>query len=186
MSHSIQRCAWCTNDPIYIAYHDEEWGKPLYDEQALFELLCLEGQQAGLAWITVLKKRACYRKHFFQYTVAEIAAFTDQDIMAKLTDQGLIRHRLKLMSIRDNAIAWQQLKHQHGDMSAWLWTFTHQPIQNNDIPDHHHIPTSTKESVQLSKQLKKHGFKFVGPTICYAFMQASGMVNDHENHCPFK
>ena len=139
---SISRCTWCSNDPLYIAYHDDEWGKACRDEAYLFEMLCLEAQQAGLSWITVLKKRDCYRQHFFQYSIAQIAQLSDAELQHKQQDAGLIRHLAKLTAIRDNAIAWQRLK--------------------------------------------KNGFKFLGPTSCYAFMQAVGMVNDHENHCAFK
>ncbi len=181
-----QRCGWCGTDPLYQAYHDDEWGQPLYDEQRLFEMLCLEGQQAGLSWFTVLKKRECYRQHFFQYSIGQIAAFTDAELQLKCQDTGLIRHLGKLTAIRDNARAWQQLK-QHGvDLVAWLWDFTSSPRPINCVVDYHQAPAHTEASQRLSKTLKQHGFKFVGPTICYAFMQAVGMVDDHENHCTFK
>ncbi|MFT4020089.1 MAG: DNA-3-methyladenine glycosylase I [Acinetobacter sp.] len=180
--HPLQRCGWCSDDPIYIAYHDHEWGQPLYDEAALFELLCLEGQQAGLSWITVLKKRPKYREHFFQFGIDAIANFSDAQLQEKLQDQGLIRHLGKLTAIRDNAQAWLKLKQCYGDVVQWLWQWTPEPLQN-EVINYRDAPTQTELSVQLSKTLKKHGFKFVGPTICYAFMQASGMVNDHENSC---
>lgn len=177
------RCGWCSDDPLYIAYHDQEWGKAEHDEARLFEMLCLEGQQAGLSWITVLKKRESYRRHFFQYRIAEIAELTDGDLQEKLSDAGLIRHIGKLKAIRDNAIAWQKLQTEVGNVSTWLWSFVeHQPIVN-DVVDYHQAPAQTQISQKLSKTLKKQGFKFVGPTTCYAFMQAVGMVNDHENHC---
>ncbi|MEQ1104376.1 DNA-3-methyladenine glycosylase I [Acinetobacter ursingii] len=183
---SVQRCGWCSSDPLYMDYHDQEWGKPEYKEARLFEMLCLEGQQAGLSWITVLKKRESYRQHFFQYPIADIAQLTDQQLEHKLSDTGLIRHIGKLKAIRDNAIAWQNLKDQGHDMSQWLWeTVEQQPIIN-DVADYRQAPAQTEHSLQLSKRLKKHGFKFVGPTTCYAFMQAVGMVNDHENHCSFR
>lgn len=183
---TIKRCGWCSDDPLYIAYHDEEWGKPEYDEAKLFEMLCLEGQQAGLSWITVLKKREAYQQHFFQYSIDDIAKLTDDQLELKLEDKGLIRHIGKLKAIRDNAIAWQSLKHQVKDVSAWLWErVQHQPVIN-DVPDYRQAPAQTEPSVELSKQLKKLGFKFVGPTTCYAFMQAVGMVNDHENDCSFR
>ncbi|KAA8735634.1 DNA-3-methyladenine glycosylase I [Acinetobacter qingfengensis] len=181
-----QRCGWCSDDPIYQSYHDHEWGKPLYNEHALFELLCLEGQQAGLSWITVLKKRECYREHFFQYSINDIANITDQQLISKLTDSGLIRHLGKLKAIRDNALAWQALKQEVGDVTQWLWQFVNHIPQNNLIEDYRQAPAQTEISQMMSKTLKKQGFKFVGPTICYAFMQACGMVNDHENHCSFK
>ena len=183
---TIQRCSWCLSDPLYIAYHDQEWGKAEHDEQCLFEMLCLEGQQAGLSWITVLKKRECYRQHFFQYPIAQIATFTDDHLEDKLSDAGLIRHLGKLKAIRDNAIAWQQLQQEVGNISTWLLSFVNQQPIHNDVPDARNSPAQTEISQKLSKTLKKRGFKFVGPTTCYAFMQATGMVNDHENHCSFK
>ena len=180
------RCGWCSNDPLYMAYHDHEWGKPVHDEMHLFEMLCLEGQQAGLSWITVLKKRQCYRQHFFQYSIAEIAAMSDEELQRKVQDAGLIRHIGKLNSIRNNAIAWQNLKQQGIDIPTWLWRFVGGHPQSNDVIDYKQAPTQTNESQALSKALKKNGFSFVGPTTCYAFMQAVGMVNDHENSCSFK
>lgn len=183
---SLQRCGWCSNDPLYMAYHDHEWGKAVHDEGHLFEMLCLEGQQAGLSWITVLKKRDSYRQHFFQYSIAEIAQFSDLKLENMLQDAGLIRHIGKLKAIRDNAIAWQHLKQQQIDVSYWLWSFVEQQSILNDVADYRQAPAQTDISQSLSKALKKNGFKFVGPTTCYAFMQAVGMVDDHENHCAFK
>ncbi|MFV5517893.1 MULTISPECIES: DNA-3-methyladenine glycosylase I [Acinetobacter] len=183
---TIQRCGWCSDDPLYIAYHDLEWGQAVFAEVHLFEMLCLEGQQAGLSWITVLKKREAYRQHFFQYSIAEIAAFSDDDLTLKLQDAGLIRHRGKLQAIRDNARAWQKLKDADIDVVTWLWDFVAQRPIRNDVPDYRLAPAQTNASVTMSKALKKNGFKFVGPTTCYAFMQAVGMVDDHENHCHFK
>lgn len=178
-----KRCGWCSDDPIYIAYHDHEWGKPNRDEQHLFEMLCLEGQQAGLSWITVLKKRECYRAQFFNHSIQTVAEFTDDDLAEKCLDAGLIRHIGKLKAIRDNAIAWQNMKAQGIDMVQWLWDFVDQHVQVNDVPDYRQAPSQTEISLKLSKTLKKNGFKFVGPTTIYAYMQAVGMVNDHENDC---
>lgn len=183
---TVQRCGWCSDDPLYIAYHDQEWGQALHDEARLFEMLCLEGQQAGLAWITVLKKREAYREHFFQYTIESIASLTDQQLQIKLEDASLIRHRGKLNAIRENAQAWLELQQQGINLVDWLWSFAQQPRLNNDVVDYRQAPAQTIESQQMSKALKQAGFKFVGPTICYAFMQAVGMVDDHENHCDFK
>lgn len=183
---TIQRCGWCSSDPLYIQYHDQEWGQPLYDESALFELLCLEGQQAGLAWITVLKKRQHYRLHFFQHSIDFIAQLSDADLDEKLHDAGLIRHWGKLCAIRTNAQAWRTLKQKNIDVVAWLWSFSNPSHSTRSVEQDQQLPTQTTESQALSKALKKAGFKFVGPTICYAFMQASGMVNDHENDCSFK
>lgn len=181
-----QRCGWCSDDPLYITYHDQEWGKPEYDEQRLFEMLCLEGQQAGLSWITVLKKRQAYRQHFFQYPIAKIAGLSDELLQQKMQDSGLIRHLGKLKAIRDNAVAWQKLKAEVGDVGLWLWQVVDgQPLYRN-VTDFRQAPAQTETSLALSKTLKKYGFKFVGPTTCYAFMQAVGMVDDHENSFKFK
>lgn len=180
---TTKRCGWCSNDPIYIDYHDHEWGKPNRDERHLFEMLCLEGQQAGLSWITVLKKREAYREHFFHRPIAEIAELTDQHLEYKLQDAGIIRHIGKLKAIRDNAIAWQNMQTQGIDMVQWLWGFVENTTQVNDVVDYKLAPAQTETSQKLSKALKKNGFKFVGPTTMYAFMQAIGMVNDHENDC---
>lgn len=181
-----RRCGWCSDDPLYIRYHDDEWGKPVHNDAHLFEMLCLEGQQAGLSWITVLKKRACYRQHFFQHSIQHIANLTDGDIELMLQDVGLIRHRGKLTAIRDNAIAWQQLKQQGINVTNWLWSFVNHKTLNNDVPNYKEAPAQTDVSQNMSKTLKKKGFRFVGPTTCHAFMQAVGMVNDHENTCSFK
>ncbi|MBJ9983859.1 DNA-3-methyladenine glycosylase I [Acinetobacter sp. S40] len=183
---TVQRCGWCSSDPLYMSYHDEEWGKPEFEESRLFEMLCLEGQQAGLSWITVLKKREAYRQHFFQYSIEDIAQLTDEQLEHKLSDTGLIRHLGKLKAIRDNATAWQALKSQGYNMTEWLWETVKQHPIINDVTDYRQAPAQTEQSLQLSKRLKKQGFKFVGPTTCYAFMQAVGMVNDHENHCSFR
>ena len=183
---TVQRCGWCSDDPLYITYHDQEWGQVLLDENRLFEMLCLEGQQAGLAWITVLRKREAYREYFFQYSIESIASLTDQQLQLKLEDASLIRHRGKLNAIRENAQAWLKLKQQGINPVDWLWSFAQQPRLNNDVVDYRQAPAQTIESQKMSKALKQAGFKFVGPTICYAFMQAVGMVNDHENHCDFK
>ncbi len=183
---TLQRCGWCSNDPLYITYHDQEWGQALLDENRLFEMLCLEGQQAGLAWITILRKREAYREHFFQYSIQSIASLTDQQLELKLKDARLIRHHGKLHAIRENAQAWLKLQQQGINVEQWLWSFAQQPRLNNDVADYRQAPAQTIESQIMSKALKKAGFKFVGPTICYAFMQAVGMVDDHENHCHFK
>lgn len=185
-SSPLKRCGWCSDDPIYVAYHDQEWGKPERDERHLFEMLCLEGQQAGLSWITVLKKREGYRRHFFQYPIAEIAALSDAELAEKCQDAGLIRHIGKLKAIRDNATAWLKMHAQGIDMVNWLWTFVDQTPLQNDVEQYQLAPAQTASSQLMSKQLKKNGFKFVGPTTCYAFMQAVGMVNDHENSCHCK
>jgi DNA-3-methyladenine glycosylase I len=183
---TIHRCGWCSTDPLYIEYHDHEWGKPQFDEAHLFEMLCLEGQQAGLSWITVLKKRACYRTHFFNHPIQQIAQLSDADLAEKCLDAGLIRHIGKLTAIRDNAIAWQNMKAQGIDMVRWLWDFVEQSPIQRDVEIYTELPAQTPLSLHLSKTLKKNGFRFVGPTTIYAFMQAVGMVNDHENQCHVK
>lgn len=183
---TIQRCGWCSDDPLYIAYHDLEWGKPLKDEARLFEMLCLEGQQAGLSWITVLKKREAYRELFFQYPIQDIAQLSDEYLAQCCLDARIIRHIDKLNAIRTNAIAWQNLKAQGIDPVTWLWSFVEGQTHVNDVENYKTAPAQTELSQHISKVLKKRGFKFVGPTIVYALMQAIGMVNDHENHCAFK
>lgn len=182
----LPRCGWCSEDPLYQAYHDHEWGVANHDEAQLFEMLCLEGQQAGLSWITVLKKREAYRAHFFSQSIETIAQLSDVQLTEKCQDAALIRHIGKLTAIRDNAQAWCQMREQGIDVVDWLWSFVDHQIANNDVVDYRQAPAQTEISLKLSKALKKNGFKFVGPTTCYAFMQAVGMVNDHENLCAHK
>ena len=182
----VTRCSWCSTDPIYQDYHDLEWGQPLHQEHLLFEMLCLEGQQAGLSWLTVLKKRRHYRLHFFQYPIEYIAQISDAELELKLQDSGLIRHLGKLSAIRDNALAWQAMKAKGFELPKWLWQFSGQQPVCNRVNQDYPVATQTNASVAMSTALKQHGFKFVGPTICYAFMQAVGMVNDHDDECHFK
>ncbi len=151
----IQRCGWCSNDPLYIAYHDEEWGKPEHDEARLFEMLCLEGQQAGLSWITVLKKEKATASTFLITLLLTLPHLQMTFLEKKLSDAGLIRHLGKLKAIRDNAIAWQALKAQVGDVPAWLWQFVDATPQHNDVIDYRKAPAQTELSVKLSKTLKK-------------------------------
>ena len=179
----IHRCGWCSYDPLYQAYHDNEWGRPQYDPIKLFEKICLEGQQAGLSWITVLKKREHYRKRFFNFDPAQVAALTDDDLAELVTDTGLIRHIGKLSAIRDNAKAYMAMQAQGIDFSEWAWSFVGGKTIINQLKDYREAPTKTSPSLALSKALKKAGFRFVGETTCYAFMQSVGMVNDHELNC---
>jgi DNA-3-methyladenine glycosylase I len=175
----MPRCFWCNEDPLYIAYHDQEWGVPLRDAQKLFELLLLEGFQAGLSWITILKKRARYREVLFGFDVQRVAQMSDAEIDELMLDAGIIRNRLKLNAARRNALAWQALE----DPVGWLWSFVGgQPLINH-FKDRSQVPAVTPEAEAMSKALKKAGFTFVGPTICYAFMQATGMVMDHTLEC---
>ena len=179
---SQERCGWVSDDPLYITYHDEEWGVPLFDDQKLFELLLLEGAQAGLSWITVLKRRAGYREAYQGFDPQKMARWTDAKIEALLQDKRIIRNRLKVEAARKNARAYLTIM-EEGSFSDFLWTFVDgQPIQNawTSLKD---VPASTPRSFAMSKALKKKGFSFVGSTICYAFMQAAGMVNDHVTHC---
>ena len=180
---SLQRCRWCSDDPLYINYHDREWGKPLYDEAQLFELLCLEGQQAGLSWITVLKKRENYRNAFHQFDPTTVAAMTDEDVERLVLDAGIIRHRGKIQAIIGNARAYLAMEQNGESFSDFVWTFVNNTPQVTQAATLADIPASTPASDALSKALKKRGFKFVGSTICYAFMQACGLVNDHVTGC---
>lgn len=177
------RCPWCGDDPLYVRYHDEEWGVPSRDDRHLFEMLCLEGQQAGLSWITVLKKREHYRKVFHHFDPRKVAKMTDADCEALLHDAGVIRHRGKLTAIRDNAVATLAIQREFGSLSAYLWGFVGERPVINRLASYREAPAATPVSERLSRDLKKRGFRFVGSTTVYAFMQAVGMVNDHEAGC---
>jgi DNA-3-methyladenine glycosylase I len=177
------RCPWCGTDPLYMEYHDKEWGKPLYDNQKLFEFLLLEGAQAGLSWITVLRKRENYRAAFDNFNPEKIARYTDAKKAKLLLNEGIIRNRLKVDSAVKNAKAYLAMQKNGEDFSEFLWTFVGgKPLQNKHKTTST-IAASTPESDAMSKALKQKGFNFVGTTICYAFMQATGMVNDHIASC---
>ena len=177
------RCAWPGDDPLYIAYHDEEWGVPLRDDRALFEMLVLEGAQAGLSWITILRKRENYRRAFDGFDPARIARYTPKKIERLMADDGIVRNRLKIEGAVLSARAWLEVQEQGPGFSAFLWDFVDgEPIVNR-FKKGDAIPAETETSRKLSKELKRRGFKFVGPTIVYAFMQAVGMVNDHLVSC---
>ena len=179
----LVRCAWCGESPLYQAYHDTEWGVPLHDDRALFELLTLEGAQAGLSWITVLKKRDNYRAAFAGFDPALVAQFGDTETAALLANPGIVRNRLKIASTIGNARAFLAIQAEFGSFDAWLWNFVDgRPIQNM-LGSLREIQASTPLSDALSKALKKRGFRFVGSTICYAFLQAAGLVNDHTTDC---
>ena len=179
----MTRCAWVGDSPIYIDYHDNEWGKPQFDSQKLFEKICLEGQQAGLSWITVLKKRDAYRAAFHHFEPKNVAKMTASDIDELMQNAGLIRHRAKLEAIVKNANAFLEMEKRGENFSDFIWSFVnHRPIIN-DVPDLSIVPAKTEISKAMSKALKKRGFVFVGETTCYAFMQAMGLVNDHINGC---
>jgi DNA-3-methyladenine glycosylase I len=177
------RCAWCGTDPLYVHYHDTEWGVPVHDDQALFEFLSLECQQAGLSWITVLRKREHYRTAFFNFDPQRVARMTDAEIEECLLDTGLIRNRLKLYAMRSNAIAFLAIQQEFGSFDKYIWGFTGGKVLDGRRGSMGDLPATSPESDALSKDLKKRGFKFVGSTICYAHMQATGMVNDHVQSC---
>lgn len=177
------RCAWCLKDELYKAYHDEEWGVPLYDDQQLFEMLCLEGAQAGLSWHTILKKRASYQKAFDFFDAKKMARYTDAKIEKLLKDEGIVRNRLKVNAFVQNAKAFLAIQQEFGSFATYIWQFTGgKPIINNPVTLKE-VPAKTTISDAMSKDLLKRGFKFVGSTICYAFMQATGMVDDHVADC---
>ena len=177
------RCSWPKDDPIYLEYHDKEWGVPVYDDLELFEKLILDGSQAGLSWITILKRQANYRKAYDQFDPFKMANWTEMKIETLLKDSRIIRNRLKILAARQNAKSYLKLIEEKGSFSDFLWSFVnHNPITNY-WESWDKTPAKTKESEKMSKELKSRGFQFVGPTICYAFMQAVGMVNDHITSC---
>lgn len=178
-----KRCGWCGSDPLYRAYHDDEWGVPVHEDQRLFEFLVLEGAQAGLSWLTILKKRENYRKAFHSFDCERIARYSQGDVDRLIQDPGIIRNRLKIESAIRNAQGILDIQAEYGSFAAFSWRYVEgRPIQNGwrCLAE---VPAQTKQSDQLSKDLKKRGFNFVGSTICYAFMQAVGMVNDHTTDC---
>jgi DNA-3-methyladenine glycosylase I len=177
------RCEWAGSDPLYLAYHDDEWGVPVHDDRTLFEFLILEGAQAGLSWITILKKRERYRKVFADFDAQKIARFRKPKIEKLLGDPGIVRNRAKVEGTVKNARAYLDVVEEIGSFDRFLWQFVDgEPIRNRwrSLKE---IPAETEESHRMSKELKRRGFTFVGPTICYAFMQATGMVNDHVVKC---
>ncbi len=179
----MQRCGWVTQDPLYIEYHDNEWGEAEKNSKKLFAMLCLEGQQAGLSWITVLKKRAHYLAVFHQLDPEKVAKMTPEDVDRLMLDAGIIRHRGKIQAIITNAQAWLKMEASGESFSEFIWSFVGGEPQINDVKTLAEIPASTEVSDAMSKALKKRGFKFIGSTICYAFMQACGLVNDHVADC---
>ena len=177
------RCPWAGSDPIYLTYHDEEWGVPVHDERRLFEFLILEGAQAGLSWITILKKRAAYRRAFARFEARTVAGFGAADVKRLLADPGIVRNRLKISAAVDNAAAFLAVQRELGSFDRFLWSFTGGRTIQNRWRALHEVPAQTEEAEALSTALRRRGFRFVGPTICYAFMQAVGMVNDHLVSC---
>ena len=177
------RCAWVPADPLYIAYHDDEWGIPVHDERKLFEMLVLEGAQAGLSWITILKRREGYRKAFADFDPAKVARFSLAKIEKLLLDPGIIRNRAKVLATVANAKAVLAVRQEEGGLDRLLWSFVGGQPKRNHGSKPGEVPAETAESKAMSKELKRRGFAFVGPTVCYAFMQAVGIVNDHATFC---
>lgn len=177
------RCQWCEKEQVYIDYHDKEWGVPVYDDAVLFEMLILEGAQAGLSWITVLKRRESYRKAYDNFNPAKIAKWTEAKVANLLEDKGIIRNKLKVAAAKTNAQCYLAVVKEYGSFSNFIWRFVDGKQLKNNWKTLSQIPATTKESDAMSKALKAKGFKFVGSTICYAFMQSVGMVNDHINTC---
>ena len=183
MNKKINRCEWVKNEPLEIAYHDCEWGVPVHNDQKLFEFLILEGAQAGLSWSTILKKRENYRLAFANFDPIKVAQYGENDVNLLLQNTGIVRNRLKIKGAIVNAERFLAIQAQWGSFDAFIWQFVEgKPIENY-WANWQQVPTTTKESDLMSKELKKKGFKFVGSTICYAFMQAVGMVNDHTINC---
>ncbi|MEF2966712.1 DNA-3-methyladenine glycosylase I [Paenibacillus sp. M1] len=183
MQENVTRCSWAGTDPLYVAYHDEEWGKPLYDDQKLFELLMLEGMQAGLSWFTILKKRENFREAFDRFDPRVIAEYGPDKVEELMQNPGIIRNRLKIQAVITNARVYLGIVEERGSFADYLWSF----VDGKPIDNHRErtsdVPASTPLSDAMSKALKKKGMKFVGSTIIYAFMQSSGMVNDHTVDC---
>ena len=183
MTRPLTRCPWSGTDPDYVRYHDEEWGVPVHDDRLLFEFLILEGAQAGLSWLTILRKRAAYRAAFANFDAATVARFGARDVRRLLGDAGIVRNRLKIAATIANARAVLDVRERHGSLDAYLWSFVDgRPVQNR-WSALRQVPAETDASRAMSEALRQQGFRFVGPTICYAFMQATGMVNDHLIDC---
>jgi DNA-3-methyladenine glycosylase I len=178
-----KRCAWCSDDPLYVSYHDTEWGVPVHDDRRLFEFLVLEGAQAGLSWLTVLKKRENYRKAFDNFEIERVAKYGHQEIDRLLLDPGIVRNRLKIASAIQNAQGVLAIQEEYGTFDAYLWGYVNGSTIQNSWTSMADLPSKSAGSDQMSKDLKKRGFNFVGSTICYSLMQAVGMVNDHLVDC---
>ena len=182
-AETLQRCVWAGGDPLYQAYHDLEWGVPVHDDRLLFEFLILEGAQAGLSWITILRKRDAYRRAFAGFHPEQVAGYGEAELARLLADPGIVRNRLKLASAVANARAFLKLQQEFGSFDAYLWGFVDGATKQNAWLSHAEIPATSAISDALSRDLKRRGFNFVGSTICYAFMQAVGLVNDHRVDC---
>lgn len=178
-----QRCQWVSADPLYLQYHDEEWGVPAHDDRRLFEFIILEGAQAGLSWITILKKRENYRRALATFDAQKVARFGARELQRLLANPGIVRNRLKLEATITNAQAFLRVQQEEGDFDRFIWSFTGGTTIQNRWRSLNEVPAETPEAQAMSRALKQRGFRFVGPTICYAFMQAVGMVNDHVVTC---
>lgn len=183
MSKELIRCAWSGADDLYIEYHDKEWGAPLHNDQRLFEMLVLEGAQAGLSWITILRKRETFRKAFDNFTAEKVAGYTEKKIASLMSDSRIVRNRAKITAAVTNAQAFLEVRKEFGSFDKYIWQFVGGKPIVNKWKRLGETPAETKESQTMSKDLKARGFRFAGPTICYAFMQATGMVNDHVTDC---
>lgn len=186
-THSLTRCTWCGTDPLYMKYHDEEWGKEVHDDKVLFEFLVLESAQAGLSWLTILRKRENYRKAFAGFDPVKVAKFTDQDVERLLLDSGIIRNRLKVLAAINNAKLFLEVQKEFGSFDKYMYSFIpgNKPLVNSP-KGMGNLPARTEISDTIAKDMKKRGFKFFGTTICYAHMQATGMINDHIATCSFR
>ena len=183
MDKNLQRCAWAGNDELYCRYHDEEWGVPVHDDRKLFEMLVLEGAQAGLSWITILRKRENYRRAFDGFDIDKILNYDESKVESLLQDAGIVRNRLKIQSVLTNARAFRSVQEEFGSFDRYLWSYVNGTPICNAWHDNAEQPARTELSDRISKDLKKRGFKFVGSTIVYAYMQSIGMVNDHMTYC---
>ncbi|HNQ12961.1 MAG TPA: DNA-3-methyladenine glycosylase I [Bacteroidia bacterium] len=183
MKKNKQRCTWPSDDPLMIEYHDQEWGKPLHDDNKLFEFLVLDAFQAGLSWKTILHKRENFRKAFDGFDALKISRYSEAKINRLIQDAGIIRNRLKITGTVKNAKSFLAIQKEFGSFDHYIWQFTQYKTKQNSFPSMSNVPATSKESDAMSKDLKKRGFTFVGSTICYAFMQAAGMVNDHTLNC---
>ncbi len=184
MTHDRPRCWWCGDDPLYVSYHDEEWGKPIHEDRLWFEMLTLEFFQAGLSWFTILKKRENFRQAFEGFDIEKVASFGDRKIEELVADAGIIRHRKKIESAVSNAQKFLAVQQEFGSFDRYIWRFTNgKTLRSKKNLTKAKVPATSPEAVALAKDLKQRGFRFMGPTICYALMQASGMVDDHVQGC---
>lgn len=182
----MNRCSWCGDDPLYVKYHDEEWGKPVHDDRVHFEFLILESAQAGLSWITILRRRENYREAFADYNPEVVATFNEEDVERLMQNEGIIRNRKKIEAAIGNAKAFLEIQREFGSFDKYIWNFTGGEIVMGSAEDVSDLPAKTELSERVSKDLKKRGMKFLGPTILYAHLQAVGIVNDHVLGCDFR